>query len=337
MHVVNDRRRRHRIVLLGGDHPRSPHTRTLVEETAQALESAGAEPLDWSAETAPGGDLVEALRVASAVVLATPLIHNSYSGELKSMLDGLEPRQLQGLPVGLMATSSNGEDRQALDHLRTVVRSLDGQAVPGQVVATIADFALAGSERACGGAALRTQISEFIRELLWFTERFRERRQASAAASGARATRVVPFPAGGGGAGSSGTDTAASDVQPGSPGAALADTTSKGIALAIAHIRANYADSDLSLNDAADVACMSRYHFSRTFKAQTGERYIDLVTRLRLARARHLLEDTERPVSEICHAAGFNDLSHFERTFKKWYEVSPSRYRMRCAGERAAR
>ncbi|CAM3797096.1 helix-turn-helix transcriptional regulator [Nocardiopsis rhodophaea] len=339
MPVFDDHPRRPRVVILGRDHPDAPDTRILVEETARALRMEGAHTVDPAFDPTADSVLTRVLSGADAMVLATPLVHNSYSGRLKCLLDMLRPRQLGGMPVGLMATTVGDQGMPALDHLRAVVQSLDGRAIPIQVVATGADFAERAGMGRAAGPGLREHIREFCHELLWPLERRGHRGSASSApAAGREPSRPdqaemlrfseyrsplrVELPETGDGA-----------AAPGHPGTLLADASCRGIVMAIGFIRENFTDPELSLDAAARAACMSRFHFSRTFKARTGCRYIDFVTRLRLARARRLLAETNDSVSAVCHASGFNDLSHFERTFKRRFAVSPSAYRARHRGQ----
>ncbi len=75
-------------------------------------------------------------RVGSAqgIVLATPEYHNSYSGVLKNALDLLSIQELGGKTFGLIGISGGDMGAvNALGHLRTVVRGVDGHCIPQQV------------------------------------------------------------------------------------------------------------------------------------------------------------------------------------------------------------
>jgi AraC family transcriptional regulator len=98
------------------------------------------------------------------------------------------------------------------------------------------------------------------------------------------------------------------------------------ISAALRHIEAQAPESP-SLADLACTAAMSPYHFLRTFRAVVGttpHQYI-LLTRLRCAATR--LRSTDDAVSAIAFDAGFNDLSTFNRRFKRFTGVSPGAYR----------
>ncbi|BAJ31642.1 MULTISPECIES: NADPH-dependent FMN reductase [Kitasatospora] len=78
---------------------------------------------------------------ASAVVLATPVYHGTYSGLLKNALDQLLSSAFEGRPVGLLANGGGPRGAAiACDQLRTVVRALNGWSAPTQVSTSAADF-----------------------------------------------------------------------------------------------------------------------------------------------------------------------------------------------------
>ncbi len=82
-----------------------------------------------------------------------------------------------------------------------------------------------------------------------------------------------------------------------------------------------------SLRNAADLACMSVRHFSRTFKQATGVSYRDYVNRLRVQKAGEMLRTTAYTITMITQAVGFGDLTNFERIFKKITGKTPLHYR----------
>lgn len=98
------------------------------------------------------------------------------------------------------------------------------------------------------------------------------------------------------------------------------------IARAVELIRYQF-HHDLSLNDLARVAGMSRYHFLRCFKAQMGETPYAYVMKTRLQAAARLLRSSSQAITEIALTCGFASLSHFGSVFRRMYHCSPSRYR----------
>jgi len=69
-------------------------------------------------------------------------------------------------------------------------------------------------------------------------------------------------------------------------------------------------------------------HFCRTFKRSTGLCLNEYLARLRIAKARHALADSDAPIAEIAFACGFRSLSQFNKTFKKVAEMSPTEFRL---------
>jgi AraC-like DNA-binding protein len=84
---------------------------------------------------------------------------------------------------------------------------------------------------------------------------------------------------------------------------------------------------DFSLDDAAKGAGISKYHFSRFLKEQTGQGFHDHLTRIRLRQAERHLVESDRPVTDIAYLCGFQSLATFNRLFKAYTGASPSVYR----------
>jgi AraC-like DNA-binding protein len=81
----------------------------------------------------------------------------------------------------------------------------------------------------------------------------------------------------------------------------------------------------VTLDEIAEHAGVSKYHLSREFKLSTGATIFDSLNILRCKEARHLLS-SGATVSEAAHACGFENLSYFSRTFKKYTGKLPSEY-----------
>lgn len=92
------------------------------------------------------------------------------------------------------------------------------------------------------------------------------------------------------------------------------------------YISENYMD-DLRLPALADLVGMSSCAFSRFFKFQTGRNISEYIIDLRLGFAARMLVDTAKSISEISIECGFNNLSNFNRIFKKKKGCSPSEFR----------
>ncbi len=86
--------------------------------------------------------------------------------------------------------------------------------------------------------------------------------------------------------------------------------------------------ADLSLEQLSGVAHYSPYHFHRVFSTMIGESLNGYVNRKRIERiASILLVGTDRPIKELAYSYGFNSENSFSRTFKKYYGISPSRFK----------
>lgn len=88
----------------------------------------------------------------------------------------------------------------------------------------------------------------------------------------------------------------------------------------------NY-QNDICLEDVAKYVNMSEVSLSRFMKKRTGKNYIDFLNDLRLGIASRQLVNTTKSVSEICFECGFNNLSNFNRIFKKRKAVTPKEFR----------
>ncbi|MGC4106711.1 MAG: GyrI-like domain-containing protein [Thermomicrobiales bacterium] len=86
-------------------------------------------------------------------------------------------------------------------------------------------------------------------------------------------------------------------------------------------------DDDLDLRVLAEIACLSPYHWHRTYHAIYGETAAATVKRLRLHRAAALLVQTDLPVHDIAFRSGYGNLQSFTRIFRDTYGIPPATYR----------
>jgi AraC-like DNA-binding protein len=102
---------------------------------------------------------------------------------------------------------------------------------------------------------------------------------------------------------------------------------SAGINKALAYINAHLTEP-FSENDLAAIAGRSPSAFSRSFRRHTGMALVQYVNRLRINLACQLLmSETQMSITEICYAAGYNNISNFNRQFLTQKGMSPSRFR----------
>ena len=92
------------------------------------------------------------------------------------------------------------------------------------------------------------------------------------------------------------------------------------------YIQDNY-QRDISLDEVSRQVNVSPYYFSKLFKEETGENFIDYVTSLRIAKAKEFLLDKDKTVREAGFLSGYADPNYFSRIFKKQTGMTPREYR----------
>ena len=83
----------------------------------------------------------------------------------------------------------------------------------------------------------------------------------------------------------------------------------------------------LNLDDLAAEAQLSKYHFSKKFKALTGHSPIRYFINMKMQRACYLLDSSSRSVKQVSAVLGYDDVYYFSRLFKKVMGLSPDQYR----------
>lgn len=98
------------------------------------------------------------------------------------------------------------------------------------------------------------------------------------------------------------------------------------IEMAKDYINTNYS-KDISLDDVSRIVNISPYYFSKIFKEDTGENFIEYLTCIRMERAKELLSMAGYSMKEICSMVGYSDPNYFSRSFKKNVGVTPTEYK----------
>lgn len=88
----------------------------------------------------------------------------------------------------------------------------------------------------------------------------------------------------------------------------------------------------LNLDALAASATLSKYHFTKKFKALSGQSPIQYFINMKIQRACYLLDSTSQPVKQVAAAVGYDDAYYFSRLFKKVIGLSPSEYRVHRRG-----
>ena len=89
----------------------------------------------------------------------------------------------------------------------------------------------------------------------------------------------------------------------------------------------------ISIDDMAALTYYSKSHFMKFFKTHMGTGFIEYLNDYRLTMAERLLRSTAEPILEIAGKTGFENLSYFNRIFKRKYGISPGRYRKQTGYE----
>lgn len=92
------------------------------------------------------------------------------------------------------------------------------------------------------------------------------------------------------------------------------------------YINEHFAE-DLTLEDAADLAGFSKYHFSRLFKQYTDTSFYKYLNQKRISHAKKLLLDPQISVTDVALQSGFTSLSAFLRMFKQMNQCTPTEFR----------
>ena len=101
---------------------------------------------------------------------------------------------------------------------------------------------------------------------------------------------------------------------------------SRRVKMVMEYLNQNF-DNNVSLSEAARLAAMSEVAFSRFFKHRTGKTFVDTLNEVRLGHASRMLIETTQSVNEVAYRCGFNNMSNFNRIFKKKKECTPKEFR----------
>ena len=110
-------------------------------------------------------------------------------------------------------------------------------------------------------------------------------------------------------------------------------SNSRRIEKAFEYLNNNY-DKQISLKEIAKLVNMTEVSFSRFIKKRTGSTYIDSLNEIRLGHASRMLIDTTHSIAEISFNCGLNNISNFNRLFKKKKNCTPKEFRESFSGNR---
>ena len=92
----------------------------------------------------------------------------------------------------------------------------------------------------------------------------------------------------------------------------------------IAYVNKNLDNTDLNVELLADKMCLSRSQLYRKVKAMSGLTPNDLIRKIRMEKAKILIENGAENIGEVCYKVGFSSPSYFSRCFKTEFGVLPT-------------
>lgn len=94
--------------------------------------------------------------------------------------------------------------------------------------------------------------------------------------------------------------------------------------------------NELSLSDVAETVGLSPAYFSRMFKQETGENFIDYLIKVRMEKAKGLLKDTNMSTADVCENVGYKGSKYFGKIFKNYTGYTATEYRTMVNRRRGA-
>lgn len=99
------------------------------------------------------------------------------------------------------------------------------------------------------------------------------------------------------------------------------------IILAKRYLQDHYDNPDLTLSEVAEHVGLNEKYFSNRFTKEAGETVSAYLTGIRMQKAKEILKTTNFKVYEVAEMVGYHSVEHFNRVFKKTFEISPTKYR----------
>lgn len=89
----------------------------------------------------------------------------------------------------------------------------------------------------------------------------------------------------------------------------------------------NHIHEDIRIDSICEAIHVSKFYFCKKFKESTGITVMNYILNTRIVTAKHLLEDTDLPISQISEKCGFSSHSYFCQIFKKTFGMTPRQYK----------
>ena len=102
--------------------------------------------------------------------------------------------------------------------------------------------------------------------------------------------------------------------------------TNETVKQLITYLKAHYAE-EITLGSASEIVHLCPVYLSRLVKKETGNTFLEILTRVRMEQACNLLRDPNNKVYEIALAVGIKDSKYFSQIFKRYYGMTPMEFR----------
>lgn len=109
----------------------------------------------------------------------------------------------------------------------------------------------------------------------------------------------------------------------------LSETKNSAIVSVLNYIDRHFFE-DIQLEQLSNIAGVTPQHLCRLFRKRLNMRPVEYIEKKRIQSAKSLLLTTNKSISEIAECVGYNDVSYFGLTFRKYENMSPSDYRKFC-------
>jgi len=114
--------------------------------------------------------------------------------------------------------------------------------------------------------------------------------------------------------------------QPEEPDSGTGEASSFVVRAALTYMQ-EHCTEHISLSDVAEHVYVSQWHLSKLINRHTNQSFLDLLAGMRIERAKLLLADPSMRVHAVAEMAGFSDVAHFSKSFKKLVGKTPGEYR----------
>ncbi|MFD2934399.1 AraC family transcriptional regulator [Spirosoma flavum] len=103
------------------------------------------------------------------------------------------------------------------------------------------------------------------------------------------------------------------------------------LAYVVTYIRENLTRT-LSVEELCDKACLSKSHFFRLFKSELGVSPVQFILTERIRRAKAILSNPSKSITDACYESGFNSLTHFSSAFRSVEHMCPRQFKRQLFG-----